>query len=683
MSAMRFWKRALLPLALVGAAILVLPHRSSTQIAVPSAPPGLQKINHFVFIMQENRSFDHYFAQYPGAEGAPPGVCLPDPAGGPCISLYHDANVVNRGGPHNWANALADLDTGKMDGFLAQSYATFKPGVNCKPPAPNCSPGTDPRDVMGYKDQTDISNYWSWAKLYVLQDRMFESITSYSLPAHLYMLAAQSGGYIGTGQTYPTQYSFTEITELLTSGKIDWKYYVASGNSPGQDEGDSQEQAPDKYSYWNPLPAFPSVFNDPNQKSRLVEAAQFSTDAQSGMLPQVSWVIPSGTLSEHPPNSTALGMQYVTNLVNAVMQGPNWKDTAIFLCWDDWGGFFDHVRPPQVDQYGLGLRVPGIVISPYARQSYVDHKTYSFESWLRIVEERFGVVPMTARDNAANDMFDAFDFSQNPRAPIVLSTTGSPYPPAAQPLSYPAGIAASVNSAYGTYSVAPDAIAAVYATPGMTFGSATTQATTIPWPVTLGGITIQVKDSNGTSRPAQIDYVSPSQLTYLIPSGTAPGPATVTISNAASTSIALIAAATVMVANVAPALYSANLTGQGTAAALYYRLHANGSFDYEPVSQCTSQGVCTPLPVSLSPATDQVYLVLYGTGIRHVSSPAGATGFISEVATPILYAGPQGQLPGLDQVNLLIPRSLAGRGQLLVWLTVDGQHANALQIAIQ
>lgn len=115
------------------------------------------------------------------------------------------------------------------------------------------------------------------------------------------------------------------------------------------------------------------------------------------------------------------------------MQGPDWDSTAIFISWDDWGGFYDHVPPPQIDQYGLGIRVPGLVISPYARQSYIDHKTYSFESWLKIVEERFGVSPMTARDTYAADMIDSFDFTQQPRAPIILSParTGSAYP---QPL---------------------------------------------------------------------------------------------------------------------------------------------------------------------------------------------------------------------------------------------------------
>ncbi|HMA33702.1 MAG TPA: alkaline phosphatase family protein, partial [Chloroflexia bacterium] len=166
---------------------------------VPAMPAGLEKIQHFVFIMQENRSFDSYFGTYPGADGLPAGVCLADPAGGPCVAPYHDTNDVNRGGPHGWDNAQADINSGAMDGFLAQSYrGRSAPGQGgCRPPAPNCTPGRDPHDVLGWHDYHEIPNYWNDAHLYVLQDRMFESVASYSLPAHLYMLAAQSGGYVG------------------------------------------------------------------------------------------------------------------------------------------------------------------------------------------------------------------------------------------------------------------------------------------------------------------------------------------------------------------------------------------------------------------------------------------------------------------------------------------------------
>jgi phospholipase C len=427
-------------LILVVTLAVVMAACSSTSSPVPNsaAPPtGLDKIKHFVFIMQENRSFDSYFGTYPGADGIPQGISFIDPYDGKSIAPYHDANDVNRGGPHGWISAQADIDSGKMDGFLNRAYK----GVTAdgKPFVPSNEPGKNPKDVMGWHDYREIPNYWNYARLYVLQDQMFESVASYSLPAHLYMLAAQSGGYTGYKQLKPTTYNFPEITELLTSGKIDWKYYVTSGTLPDTENGEvvgsesEQQQDPDKYTLWNPLPAFPKVQDDPTQRSRLQDTSQFYLDAQNGTLPQVSWVIPSGAVSEHPPARVSEGMAYVTGLVDAVMEGPDWNSTAIFISWDDWGGFYDHVPPPKIDQYGLGIRVPGLVISPYAKEGYIDHKTYSFESWLRIVEERFGVHPMTARDTNALDMIDSFDFNQEPRSPVILLATpaGSPYP---QPL---------------------------------------------------------------------------------------------------------------------------------------------------------------------------------------------------------------------------------------------------------
>jgi phospholipase C len=413
-----------------------------TTVPPPSAavPAGLDKIQHFVFIMQENRSFDSYFGTYPGADGIPAGVSIPDPGGGAPVSPYHDTSPVNRGGPHGWDNSIADVNGGRMDGFLAQSYQAKAAGAGANTTNPTAVVGLNYKDVMGYHDYNEIPNYWNYARLYVLQDRLFESVASYSLPAHLYMLAAQSGGYVDPlTQPKPTSYDFPEITELLSSGKITWKYYVTSGSIPDTEDDHivgtipQQQQDPHTYTLWNPLPAFPKVAGDPDQNSRLVSTAQFYSDAATGTLPQVSWVIPSGAVSEHPPAGIREGMAYVTGLINSVMQGPDWDTTAIFVAWDDWGGFYDHVVPPKVDMYGYGIRVPGLVISPYARQGYIDHNTYSFESWLRIVEERFGVKSLTARDANAKDMLAAFDFTQQPREPAVLAATrtGSPYP---QPL---------------------------------------------------------------------------------------------------------------------------------------------------------------------------------------------------------------------------------------------------------
>jgi phospholipase C len=415
---------------------------SKSSPTVTTTPPGLEKIEHFVFIMQENRSFDSYFGTYPGADGIPSSVELVDPWDNSKIKPYHDVNDINFDGPHGWENAHSDINGGKMDGFLKEAYKRYAEGLGI-----NRTPGNDPREVMGWHDYHEIPNYWSYAQLYVLQDRMFESVASYSLPAHLYKLAAQSGGYTGFNQPYPSSFNFPEITELLTGGSISWNYYVTSGNATDQQgrtigSQEEQQKDPDEYTYWNPLPAFPKVQDDPVQRSHLVDTSKFYTDAQSGTLPQVSWVQPhfGSVVSEHPAFTGGVrkGMAYVTGLVNAIMNGPEWNSTAIFITWDDWGGFYDHVSPPKVDEFGYGIRVPGLVISPYAKQSYIDHKTYSFESWLKIVEERFGIASMTARDKDALDMINSFDFSQKPRAPVLLSSApeGSPYPQILQTIEH-------------------------------------------------------------------------------------------------------------------------------------------------------------------------------------------------------------------------------------------------------
>lgn len=645
--------RVCLGLVAAVAAILFFADRAPTQnTSPPPAPPGLEKIQHFVFIMQENRSFDHYFGTYPGVEGIPPGICLPTGTSAPCIAPHHDTAVNNDGGNHDWTNAIPDIDGGLMDGFALSANAP-----------------SNPANVMGWHDYHDIPNYWDYASLYVLQDRLFESIASYSLPAHLYMLAGQSGGYYSMVlQNTPTSYNFPEITLLLGSGQIDWRYYVNRGQVPGAaDVGGSQEEADETtYSFWNPLPAFPAVKNDSTQFPRLTNATQFYTDAQNGTLPQVSWVIPNLALSEHPPSSITDGMTYVTGLINAVMNSPQWNSTAIFVAWDDWGGFYDHVDPPQVDQYGLGIRVPGIVISPYSRQGYIDHKTYSFESWLKIVEERFGIAPMTGRDNTANDMIDAFDFTQQPRPPIILSTTGTNYPPAPQTLVHSPGTLVVTNSAYATYAVAPGAIATIY---GASLASGSVGASGQPLPISLGGVSATLQDSTGATFPVPFLYVSPSQVNCVIPNGAAPGAGTVTLTNGNASFTG-----TVLVNVVAPGLYTATLTGQGPIAA-----QAVNSQGYMNVSQCSAPTTCTLVPINV---TTYPYLTLYGTGIRGAQQ-ANVTVKIGNVNAPVTYSGPQGQYAGLDQVNVSLPQSLTGRGQLVVTITANGQATNMGQLAFQ
>jgi phospholipase C len=194
------------------------------------------------------------------------------------------------------------------------------------------------------------------------------------------------------------------------------------------------QQRPQTPGIWNPLPSFTDVRQD-NQLGNIQSLSNFFASAKAGTLPAVSWIDPNGRVSEHPPALVSAGQTYVTGLIDAIMRGPDWDSTAIFLSWDDWGGFYDHVKPPHVDENGYGLRVPGLVISPYARRGYVDHQTLSFDAYLKFIEDDFlggrRIDPSTdgrpdprpdVRENAAllGDLASDFDFSQPPRPPEIL-----------------------------------------------------------------------------------------------------------------------------------------------------------------------------------------------------------------------------------------------------------------------
>jgi uncharacterized protein (TIGR03437 family) len=271
-------------------------------------------------------------------------------------------------------------------------------------------------------------------------------------------------------------------------------------------------------------------------------------------------------------------------------------------------------------------------------------------------------------------MFDAFDFAQQPRPPVILLPSGSPYPAAKQVLNHGSAVV-SVNAAYATYTVAADAIASAY---GESLAGTTAQAPALPLPVSLGGTSISVTDSTGAVRSASLFHVSPTQINYLIPTGTAAGTATITVSTASGATFT----GSAQVAHIAPALFTAENTGNGPAAAQVLYVNPDGSQTIEPTVQCGPDGQnCTLVPIALAPQSGQVFLMLYGTGIRNHTGPVTAS--IADMDAPVTYAGAQGQYAGLDQVNLSVPPDLAGRGRTLVTLLVDGQSANVVQVLFQ
>ena len=426
-----------------------------------------QHIKHVVIVMQENHSFDSYFGTYPGADGIPmkdgvPSTCVPDPVSGGCVAPFHATSDVTFGGPHHAAAAKADVNHGRMDGFIRQALRGKRNCASLLDPA--CSNGAV--DVMGYRDRSDIPNYWAYADHFVLEDHMFEPNASWSLPEHLFLVSEWSAKCAvrdepmscvnaldqpdrppapdASPKAGGPNYAWTDLTSLLYRNNVPWGWYVFPGTEPDCEDGGATcapvKQSASTPGIWNPLPWFTTVKED-GQLGNIRSVGSFFDAASSGNLPAVSWVIPSNEVSEHPPASIARGQAYVTAVVNALMQGPDWSSTAVFVAWDDWGGFYDHVRPPKVDQNGYGLRVPGLVISPWARQGFIDHQVLSFDAYAKLIEDLFlggaRLDPKTdgrpdprpdVRENAPElgDLLASFDFAQSPQPALVLPTTWDP-----------------------------------------------------------------------------------------------------------------------------------------------------------------------------------------------------------------------------------------------------------------
>lgn len=446
------------------------PTSTSSPAATAALAPGpgdlaaaQAKIKHVVIIMQENRSFDTYFGTYPEADGIPmqngvPTVCVNDPQTNQCLRPYHNANDVNAGGPHAAKSAVADIAGGKMDGFIAQVRSAQKTCL--VPNSPICTMGQT-ADVLGWHDAREIPNYWSYAQNFVLQDKMFEPNASWSLPEHLFMVSGWSAKCKIPGDpmscvnaldgpssviTLNNDYAWTDLTYLLHKANVSWAYYLSAGSEPDCEDDAMLCQprvlARNVPGIWNPLPAFDTVKQD-GQLGNIQTVDKYFAAVKSGTLPSVSWIVPEQKVSEHPPASINAGQAYVTSLINAAMQGPDWNSTAIFLAWDDWGGFYDHVVPPSVDQNGYGLRVPGLVISAYAKQGYIDHQTLSFDAYLKFIEDLFlggaRIDPKTdgrpdprptVREDVSilGNLLSDFDFSQSPRPALVLPLNPPPGP---------------------------------------------------------------------------------------------------------------------------------------------------------------------------------------------------------------------------------------------------------------
>jgi phospholipase C len=393
-----------------------------TKVLAP--PTGASLIQHFVFLIKENHSFDNYFGQFPGAYGATTGTL----STGQVVTLGPMPDTTSHDIGHTTWNALTGMDNGNMDGFDLMDE------------------GNQNGDFLAYRQfgSDGLPNYWYYAQHFTLADQMFSSYHGPSYPNHFYTVGATSNGILdlpvnwvepGHGTTVggcdaaPTTsvrtldaegnidadftcFDFETLVDELQAAGLSWNYYAPGYGEEGY--------------IFSILDAINHIRNSQLWTDYVVSDTQFATDALAGNLPAVSWIV-TGAADEHPPHSTCLGENWSVQQINAVMQGPDWGSTAIILVWDDFGGQYDHFPPPVVDGFGFGPRVPMLIISPYSLPGYVSHTQYEFSSVLKTIEQRFGLAPLTQRDMDANTLWDSFNFNQAPNPPQVLQPRNCPF----------------------------------------------------------------------------------------------------------------------------------------------------------------------------------------------------------------------------------------------------------------
>jgi phospholipase C len=409
------WRVIVLPsvLALILGCARDIPQ---TTLSPPPTFTALLKrnIQHVVIIVQENRTFDNLFIGFPGADSATTGMSYGQVVPLHAVPLEYAVDV-----DHTHPGWWADWDNGKNDGFAhASSY-----------PIPYYPYAYVPRD--------ETTQYWTLAQNYVLADRMFQSNSGPSFAAHLYIIAGQSGdadenppgarwgcdaphgttvtlvGPNGTDLPGPFPcFDYQTIGDLMDHARVSWKYYAPAYN--------------ENLGYiWSAFNAIKHIRYGPDWAGDVISPeTQILTDIEEGNLAQVSWVIPAFANSDHP-GSDKTGPDWVASIVNEIGASKYWQNTAILVTWDDWGGWYDHVPPPQIDEMGLGFRVPLIVVSPYARRGYISHEQHEFGSLLHFTEELFNLPTLGTRDAISDDLRDCFDFQQSvvPYVPVQTNLT--------------------------------------------------------------------------------------------------------------------------------------------------------------------------------------------------------------------------------------------------------------------
>src|SRR5512140_2444189 len=381
---------------------------SPVQAAAPaqaSAPKTKTPIQHLIFVVQENHTFDNYFGTYPGADGLPANVKMPIDPNNPSMGYvepWHIGEATITDISHNAVTFVGQFDGGKMDGFVSALNARSENG----------------KIAMGYYDDRDIPYYWNLADHYVLFDHFFSSAPDGSYVNHMYSVAGAPANQENPSGNVALN-NMPTIFDRLHAAGISWKFYVQNYDPTINYRHVTGVGSRDSQVIWVPMLNMSRFLDDPALSSHIVDLKQYYVDVEHGTLPAVSYIVPSGA-SEHPPQYPKNGEKFIRSLLQELMRSNAWSSSAFVLAYDDWGGWYDHVLPPRVDANGYGLRVVAMLISPYAREAYIDHTQLDFTSVLKFIETNWGVPALSTRDASANDLMSAFDFSQPPRTAQFL-----------------------------------------------------------------------------------------------------------------------------------------------------------------------------------------------------------------------------------------------------------------------
>jgi phospholipase C len=378
-------------------------------LLVMAQPKANTPIEHIIFLMQENHSFDNYFGTYPGANGIPEGVCMPvnphDPNNTECVKPFRmgDGLVDLEDPDHSNKTALLQLNNGAMNGFY---YALTQRNQ-------------DGNLAMGYYDGEDLPYYWNIAENYVLFDNFFSSALGGSFINHWYSLSATSDETHGR-TLQEALGELPTIFDRVQEAGLSWKFYIQNYD-PGLTYRTLTSYPANRQSQvvWVPLLAIDRFIDDPELNKHLVDLNEYYEDLADGTLPNVAYIVPSGP-SEHPPSSLMSGQRFVKSLIQSMMLSDYWEKTAFIWTYDDWGGWYDHVIPPKVDEYGYGFRVPALLVSSYAKSDYIDSTQLDYTSVIKFITDNWSLESLATRDASANSIASAFDFASPPREAVFI-----------------------------------------------------------------------------------------------------------------------------------------------------------------------------------------------------------------------------------------------------------------------